>query len=131
MPRNILRNREISRPVYADRPNDDDIESRGPPAELGGQALALELRALVDVARRERRRLVGGRILDMTVHAAGAAVHDARRCRPARGFEHMTRALDVDPRVRGVALAGFAVRGGDVVDDLAALDRTPHGRSDR
>ena len=51
-------------------------------------SLAFELRLLIDVARPERRVLVGGRMLDVAVHADRAAVHDAphagARPRPRR-----------------------------------------------
>ena len=46
-------------------------------AELARELLGFELGALIDVAGSERRVFVGGRLLDVAVHAAGAAVHDA------------------------------------------------------
>ena len=44
---------------------------------LASDALAFELGLLIDVAGRERRVLVGRRVLDVAVHADRAAVHDA------------------------------------------------------
>ena len=46
-------------------------------AELEREMLGLELGALIHVAGRERRDFVRGRVLDVAVDAAGAAVHDA------------------------------------------------------
>ena len=54
---------------------------------LARDPLPFELRLLIDVARPERRILVGRRMLDVAVHADGAAVHDAPhacRARPPR-----------------------------------------------
>ena len=51
-------------------------------AGLPRQLLAFELGLLVDVAGTERRVLVRRRMLDVAVHADGAAVHDA----PHPGF---------------------------------------------
>ena len=52
-------------------------------ARLARQALAFELRLLIDVARLERRVLVRRRMLDVAVHADRAAVHHAARRRRA------------------------------------------------
>ena len=64
----------------------------------------------------------------MTVYPAGTAVHDARGAGRERGFQHMTRSIDVDACVGSVRLSGFTVCGRDVVDDLAALDGETHSR---
>ena len=48
-----------------------------PGAGVARQPLAFELGDLIDVARHERRILVGRRMLDVAVDADRAAVHDA------------------------------------------------------
>ena len=73
-----LEEARVARTVDADRPRDDDVEARSRP-ELARQLLGFELGLLVDVAGIERRVLVGRRIGDVAVHAAGAAMHDAAR----------------------------------------------------
>ena len=69
-------------------------------SELARELLGVELGALIDVAGIERRVLVGRRMLDVTVHAAGAAVDDAPDAGGARRLEHMARAVDVDRAIR-------------------------------
>ena len=61
----------------------DDLE-RMRAAVLARQLFGFELGLLIDVARIERRVLVRRRMLDVAVHAAGAAMHDAARARARR-----------------------------------------------
>ncbi len=99
-------------------------------AELARQLLGFELGVLIDVAGIERRILVGRRIGDVTVHAAGAAVHHAATPRGVRRLEHVARAVDVDRAIRRVGLPGFAIGRGDVIHDLDALARRGRSRRD-
>ena len=66
----------IAWPVDASRTRDDNFDA-GVGRCLACDALAFELRLLVDVARTERRILVGRRMLDIAVHADSAAVDHA------------------------------------------------------
>ena len=63
--------------VDAARPGDHQFDP-GPRRRLAAEALPLELRPLVLVARPQRRVFVGRRVLDVAVHADRAAMHDAR-----------------------------------------------------
>src|SRR3989442_446260 len=55
-----------------DGPRPDHADGQPPAAvEVEGERLCLRLRSLVDVARRQRRGLVGGRGLDMAIDAHG------------------------------------------------------------
>ena len=68
MARKHLQEPGIARAVDADRADNDDLHSAAS-AGRSRRALALELGFLVDVSRRQRRFLVRGRMLDVSVHA--------------------------------------------------------------
>ena len=73
----------IAGTVNPRRTHDGDADT-GSGGRLARNGLAFELRLLIDVARLERRVLARGRILDVAVHADGAAMHDARHARRRR-----------------------------------------------
>ena len=97
-------------------------------AELARQLLGSQFGVLVDVAGIERRILVRRRILDVPVHAAGAAMHDALDVRGFGRLENIPRAFDIDRAIRRVRLPRLAIRRGDVVHDIDAVDRAAHRR---
>ncbi len=117
----------IARSIDADRTRHHHVEARRC-AELARQRLGVELGFLVDVAGIERRVLGGRRIRDVTVHAAGAAMHDATDARGPRRLEHVLRAVDVDRAIRRIRLPRFAIGRGDVIHDLDAVNGAAHRR---
>ena len=86
------------------------VDRRGPqdhrlhPAagELRHERLGLVLGALVVVGRLDRRVFVGGRVLHVAVHAAGAAIDELPNAGLEGGLQHDAGALDVDLVVEGV-----------------------------
>ena len=85
--------------------------------------LAFELRVLVDVAGAERRVLVRRRMLDVSVHADGAAVHDAFRTRPRRGLDDLADRCRVHGAIGRRRDTCLAIDRGDVVDDVDVFER--------
>ena len=86
---------------------------------LARDLLAFELGHLVDVAGLERRVFVGGRMLDVSVNADRAAVHDAPHAAPRAPLRRRRRtAVALTARYVSRRDARLPVDGGDVVDDL-------------
>ena len=125
-----LQEAQIAWPIDTNWPGDHDLE-RVPRPERPRELFGLELGPLIHVARRVRRGLVSWRMLDVTVHATRAAVHDAPHARRERAFENVSGAVHVDARIRRVALPRLAIRRRDVVDDVAALRCRGHCRGIR
>ena len=92
--------------------------------EVEGERLCLRLRGLVDVARRQRRGLVGGRVLDMAMDAHGRGVDEASHTRPRRGIEQTRRPLYVHRSVVSVGMARGTVDGRHVDDRVHSLHET-------
>ena len=88
---------------------------------IAGALLAFELRDLIDVARPERRVLVGRRMLDVAVHANGAAVHDAADAGPRAGVDDRPWRFGVHLSISRLGQARLPVERGDVVDDVHAV----------
>ena len=62
-------------------------------------------------------------MLDVPVHAHGAAVHDASRASGGSSLDDRPHGRRVDRAVLGLRQAGLPVNRGDVIDDLDAADR--------
>ena len=58
---------------------------------LAGDPLAFDFRDLIDVAGPQRRVFVRRRMLDVAMHADGAAMHDASDAGGRGGFDQMRR----------------------------------------
>jgi hypothetical protein len=113
--------------VDADRPRDHDLHA----ALLAGAArllLAEQLGALVLVAGRERRVLVGRRALDVAVDAGRAAVDDPTHAFGRRGVEDVPGALHVHGGVGRRRLSRLSIGGRHVVHDLDTTGRRSQGR---
>ncbi len=80
----------IALAVDAGRTRDDELHA-GARRGVAADALAFELRLLVDVAGPERRVFVRGRMFDVAVHADGAALHHAPSPGVARKLDERGR----------------------------------------
>ena len=78
----------IAGTVDAAGPRDRDLDAE-PRARFAREPLAFELRLLIDVARPERRVFVGGRMLDIAVHADRAAVDHAAHAGAGGRFDEL------------------------------------------
>ena len=67
-------------------------------------------------------------MLDVAVHADGAAVHDAADACRRRRFNHRADRCGIDLVIDAVAQPRLPVQSGDVVDDVDAGGRTPERR---
>ncbi len=111
--------------VNSNRPRHDHIET-GALAKLTRRLLRLELGFLVNVAGIERRIFIRGRIGNVPMHAAGAAVHQSSRAAGFRRVQHVARAIDVDGAVGRIALACFPIGRGNVIHDVDAVCGAMH-----
>src|SRR4051812_44324255 len=89
------------------------VASGGP-----GGGLPFELRLLIDVTGPKRRIFICGWMLDITVNADGAAMHDAFRTARLCGFDHRPDRVGIDGPVLLFTETGLTIDGGDVIDDL-------------
>ena len=117
----------VARPVDAGRPRDHDFDARAR-RRLAGDALPFELRLLVDVAGLERRVFVRRGMLDVAVHADGAAVHHAARAAARGGLDHGADGVRIDHTVGIAAETRLPVDRRDVVDDVHAGSSAMNGR---
>ena len=98
----------------------------GSPVRAGGfasDALPFDLRLLINVAGPQGRIFVRRWMLDVAMHADGAAVHDAANAGAGRGVDQIADRGGVHGAVRRLRNAGLPVDGGDVVDDVDILHR--------
>jgi len=114
----------ISRAVDGRGPEDDRVQA--PPVVLEHDRLRLVLGALVVIRRTDRRVLTAGRVVDVAVDAAGAAVDELPDARRLRGLQHVPGAPDVHVFIVAIRDVQLAERGREVLDDLDALDALPH-----
>jgi hypothetical protein len=102
----------------------NSFSSRRSPGRGSPEALPFELRALVLVARPQRRLLAGRRPLDVAVNADGAAVDDAADARAGGGVDDVRHRLGVDRVVLVPAGRRLAVCCPDVIHDVDAGEGT-------
>ena len=91
------------------------------------QRLRVVLGLLVIVRRADRRVLGGGRMLDVAVNAAGAAVHELAHAGIERRLQHDARALDVDFAIVTARHVHFSERRRDMMHYVGARDAAPDG----
>ena len=113
-----LQEAQVSLAIDRAGPYDDDTLAA--PRRVHDGALGLELGALIDVAGAERVALIGRRMGDVSMHAAGRAVNDPLAVEAARGLEHIAGAAYVDVAVIAVGMPGRAEHCRDVVNLVAA-----------
>ena len=92
----------------------------------GRRELGFELRALIDVARAKSIGFIGRRPIDVSMHAAGGAMHDAFAAVRARGRENVQCSADVDVPIELVRVCDAAERRRQVVNARAAFGRATH-----
>jgi hypothetical protein len=68
-------------------------------------------------------------MLDVAVHADGAAMHDAANTLVGRDVDEITNSGCVDRTIGRLRDAGLPVHGGDVIDDLDVLHRVRKRRT--
>ena len=117
-----LQEPQVAGPVNADGPKDRAAQSAVD--VLLDEQLTLELRCLINVARRERCVLVR-RHRHVAVHADSAAVHDSRYTGAQRFIDDIAGSVDVDATIDLVAVLCFAIHRGDVINDVATGNGLP------
>ena len=78
---------------------------------------------LIQIARLQRRILIGRRMLDIAVNADGAAMHHAAHAAVCRDLDNAARRFGIDGAILGRSQPRLPVERGDVVDDLDAAHR--------
>ena len=117
-PRNApeqLQQPAIAWAVDARRTRDRDRHPRTR-RRIASDALAFDFRHLINIAGPQRRVFVGGRMLDVAMHANRAAVDNPPNAGRGGGIDQIAHGRGVDRAVRGRRNAGLPVYGGDVID---------------
>ena len=118
----------IARPVDARRPRDHQLDA-GARRGLAPHLLAKQLAVLIHVAWLERRVFVGRRMLDVAMHADGAAMDDTPAALLGRHVDERGDGVGIDVAIGRRRQARFAIERADVVDDVDAGHRAPQARS--
>ena len=112
-----LQQAPIAGTVDSGRARNHDLDARSRRC-LARHAFAFQLCDLVDVARTERRVLVRGRVLDVPVHAHGAAVDDATGACCCGRLNQRADSSGIDVVIDAIGEARLSIQGGNVVDDV-------------
>jgi hypothetical protein len=121
-----LQQAAVSRPVNSRWPGNRHGQARSP-RSVACDAFALELCHLIDVARPQRRILVGRWVLDVAVHAYRAAMHETADAGFGRCVDQLADGCGIHGTVGGSGNTGFSIHGGDVINDVDPL----HGARQR